>query len=171
MAITVENKLGSQVFVGVAGDRGDITFSDSRTSDPTSPSEGNAWYNTTDNALRLRVGGSTTTYLGGQYGPHFVQGTFLLSEGIATIDRGRCIFQAQDGTTDDLVTINGSPTQKNGDTIIITAAAGDTITVKHNTGNVHLDGSADKALVNGNQFLLLFDGTDWTQLTPMMVLL
>ena len=58
-----------------------------------------------------------------------------------------------------------------GDLVVLEADTGDTITVKHNVGNIHLDGAADKVLVNGNKFTLMFNGTDWEQLTPMMVLL
>ena len=85
---------------------------------------------------------------------------------------GDTTVAAQTPTTDDLDTINAqAPTSfAVGDTICLQADAGDTITVKHNVGNIHLDGSADKALVNGNQFLLKYNGTDWEQLTPMMVL-
>jgi hypothetical protein len=72
---------------------------------------------------------------------------------------------------DDLDTINGGGTLfVEGDVVIFKAGTGDTITLKHNTGNIHLDGSADKVLVNGNHLAVRYNGTDWEQLTPMMVL-
>jgi len=81
------------------------------------------------------------------------------------------ILAAESGTAADLDSLSGGAVGLvAGDTVVLRADVGDTITVKHNTGNIHLDGSADKALVNGNQLMLIYDGTDWRQLTPMMVL-
>jgi hypothetical protein len=75
-----------------------------------------------------------------------------LSGGAVTTTQGQHILAAETGTTDDLDTINGLAA---GQFYLVRADAGDTITVKHGTGNIELNGEADFAL-SGNKCLLLF---------------
>jgi hypothetical protein len=108
---------------------------------------------------------------GGRFGPSFGSSRpILISAGVLGPTAGDIAIAAESGVTDDLDTITASADVQSGDTLALSADAGDTITVKHNTGNIHLDGSADKVLVNGNHFEVKYNGTDWEQLTPMMVL-
>lgn len=79
---------------------------------------------------------------------------------------------AETGTADNLATISldtsAFPTVDGAYTfrpfIVIRADTGDTITVKHGTGNIYLNGAADFALSGNKQLLLFFDGTNWTDL-------
>lgn len=64
------------------------------------------------------------------------------------------------GATDDLSTIsNGTAYQQ---LWIKAANAGRVITVKHNVGNIKLNGSADVTLSSTAWLLLFYDGTQWT---------
>lgn len=90
---------------------------------------------------------------------------YTIAAGVATIQQCFCILAAQSGTADDLDTITlgsnfgGVGTYR--PMVILQADTGDTITVKHNTGNIFLFGAADVVLT-GNQILALFyNGTRW----------
>lgn len=68
-----------------------------------------------------------------------------------------------DDATDDLVTINGGEAGE----IIIIRAENDarTVVVKHDTGNIVLQGAVDHALCNTIQMLMLrYDGSDWVEI-------
>lgn len=90
---------------------------------------------------------------------------YTLASGVATIEQCFVILAAESSTSDDLDTITlgtrfgGIGTYR--PCIIIQADTGDTITVKHNAGNIFLYGAADITLT-GNQVLMLFyNGTRW----------
>ena len=177
VALNIDSEATSKVLINLlpinGNTRGDISCNGTgRTSDPSTPSNGDIWYNGTDARWKGTLSGNDRTILG-IVGPSFDASTFTstISTGSVSALRGTIVLAAETGTADDLDTLNvvGSSVQ-DGDTIILRADTGDTITVKHNTGNIHLDASADKALVNGNQLMLIYNGTDWLQLTPMMVL-
>lgn len=82
---------------------------------------------------------------------------------------------AQTGTTDDLATItidtasilttDGANTFR--PFVVIWADTGDTITVKHGTGNIKLNGGADYALSGDKQLLLFYNGSFWTDLAAV----
>jgi hypothetical protein len=153
--------------------RGDIAFGTARTADPGSPSEGDLWYDGTLERFKIKLSASTSKTIQSLYGPSWgIRTAHTISGGVVSVTLGVNTLAAESGVTDDVDTISGAAprTVQAGDTIVVLADTGDTITLKHNTGNLHLDGSADKALVNGNQLMLLYDGTDWQQITPMMVL-
>jgi hypothetical protein len=66
--------------------------------------------------------------------------------------------------TDDLDTINGGLLYQR--LIVKASNSARTVVVKHGTGNILLDGSADKTLDNANDMLELFyDGANWLQLS------
>lgn len=90
---------------------------------------------------------------------------YTIAAGVATIQQCYAIIAAESSTSDDLDTITlgsnfgGVGTYR--PMIVIQADTGDTITVKHNTGNIFLYGAADIALT-GNQILILFyNGSKW----------
>lgn len=70
------------------------------------------------------------------------------------------IVAAETGISDNLATITQTDSAIN-DWLILFADAGDTITVKHGTGNIQLQGSADKALSETIPMLLIRRGTTW----------
>lgn len=84
-----------------------------------------------------------------------VSGAYVMSDTFA-------IIAAETGTTDDLDTITTTDVSAN-DLAIIKADTGDTITVKHATGNIILPGSKDIVLLatQNNYLILVFDGTNW----------
>ena len=66
---------------------------------------------------------------------------------------------AQTGTTDDLDTISGA---SEGDLVLLTPDASDTITVKHGTGNITLPNNADLVLDLVEHFVtLVYHGSMW----------
>jgi hypothetical protein len=71
--------------------------------------------------------------------------------GVATITRMYAELNAQSGTADDVDTI----TLTNGKFAFLRAASGDTITLKHGTGNITVDGGSDVVLT-GNETALVF---------------
>lgn len=152
--------------------RGDIAFGTARTAAPTTPSEGDLWFETGLDRLSARVTAAVgTTTVASRFGPDFgTIGSANIVAGAVGANNGRFRLAAETGVADDLDTLTAPAHIKSGDTIILLADAGDTITVKHATGNIRLDASADKVLVNGNQLMVIYDGTNFQQLTPMMVL-
>lgn len=92
-----------------------------------------------------------------------------LASDIALVTSGYHIIAAQSGTTDNLNELRdanntaGAGTLRTGQRVTIKADAGDTITVKHNTGTVKLllSGSADFAMSGNDTLTLLFNGTNW----------
>lgn len=63
---------------------------------------------------------------------------------------------AETGTADDLDTLTLSGPAR---LILLQAASGETITVKHNTGNIKLNGAVDFALSGDKTLALFWDGT------------
>jgi hypothetical protein len=155
--------------------RGDIAFSINRLVDPSGPAAGDVWYNFLDrDALMLRSASTNRVIASRRYafdtgptsGLTLVGGLINPSVGVQTV-----IAEGGPGA-DDLDNITVSSAFLEGAVIILKAGAGDTITVRHNVGNIHLDGATNKILVNGNMFAIRLNGSsDWEQLTPMMVLL
>lgn len=94
-----------------------------------------------------------------------------IATGAITITQTYHAVAAESGTTDDLATINVDASVATSDGantfrpfVILRADTGDTITVKHGTGNISLNGAADFSLSGNKQLLLLYDGTNWTDL-------
>lgn len=85
--------------------------------------------------------------------------TKTISSGAFTADSSAHVVAAESGTTDDLDTISGGVDYQ---ILIIKADAGDTITVKHETGNISLNGGADIALADDFTLLLWYDGSTWS---------
>jgi len=59
----------------VGNARGDISFGTTRTSEPSSPSEGDVWYNSTDHELKV-FDGTTAVHLNSDIPPVHAAGTF-----------------------------------------------------------------------------------------------
>jgi len=85
--------------------------------------------------------------------------TVTISGGAATIPATTCfiVLAAESGTADDLdtATVTGSPR-----IILFQADSGDTITIKHNTGNIKFNSSADFLLSGDKTIALFWDGTN-----------
>lgn len=155
--------------------RGDIAFSQNRLVDPSAPESGDVWFNFLDrDGLMLRSSGVNRVISSRRYaydtGPTSI---LTIVGGLLNPSRGVQSVRAEGGPgADDLDNITLSSGFLEGAVVILRAAAGDTITVRHNVGNIHLDGAANKILVNGNMLAIRLNATsDWEQLTPMMVLL
>ena len=79
---------------------------------------------------------------------------------------------SETGTADDLATINisgfvqladGSNTYR--PMVVLYAAATHTVTIKHGTGNISLNGATDFALSGEKQLLLFYNGSNWTDIS------
>lgn len=81
-----------------------------------------------------------------------------LASDTVTVTQNVHTIAAETGTTDDLATINGGTDRQ---LLIIQADTGDTITVKHGTGNINLNGAADFDLSGDKTLLLFYDGVNW----------
>lgn len=89
-----------------------------------------------------------------------------IATGVVTMTQGFHTIAAESGTADDLATIN-APTGQGSSYrpfLALIADAGDTITVKHGTGNIVLNGAADFSLTDAKMLLLFYDGTNWHDL-------
>lgn len=124
--------------------RGDIAFGSDRSSTPSALFNGDVWYDGTLERLELRTtitgifqGQTLASRYGANYGLRTVE---TIVAGVVTIGSGYVQVAAASGTADDLDTITSSPVARVGDTIVLTADIGDTITVTEN-GNVLLTGS------------------------------
>ncbi|MBK8035289.1 MAG: hypothetical protein IPK17_38455 [Chloroflexi bacterium] len=82
-----------------------------------------------------------------------------IASGVVTAPATTCFITiaAQTGTADDLdtATVIGAPR-----IILLQADTGDTIAVKHNTGNIKLNGGADFSLSGDKTLALFWDGTN-----------
>jgi len=93
--------------------------------------------------------------------------TLTIASGVVTVVYGFHIIAAQTGTTDDLdtITLGYGDLTVAGTTyrpqLAIKADSGDTITVKHGTGNISLPGAYDIALSGDTVLFLIYDGTNW----------
>jgi len=94
--------------------------------------------------------------------------TLTIASGEITITQMYHVIAAESSTSDDLDTINLGYTNLTvkGNTyrpfLCIIADSGDTITLKHGTGNIDLPGDADVELSDDAFLWLLWDGTNWT---------
>ena len=70
------------------------------------------------------------------------------------------VITSQSSTTDDLATVTNTNSQEN-DWLILFAATGHTITVKHGTGNIVLLGGVDKALSTTVASIYFRRSTNW----------
>lgn len=94
-----------------------------------------------------------------------------IAAGVVTVTQVKHTLAAQAGVTDDLDTINVDadiPSTYEG-IALLTAATGDTITIKHSTGNIELSGLADIVLTAGLWLILVYDGTNWRDLKTALL--
>lgn len=85
----------------------------------------------------------------------------VVSAGAVTATQNLHTITSESGTSDDLTTITAAALRT---LLLIYATATHTITVKHGTGNISLNGAAD-FILSGNKSLLLFwNGTAWVDL-------
>lgn len=85
--------------------------------------------------------------------------TLTISGGAVTVTTDNHVINAQSGNADDLDTISGST---NYQVLVLRASAGDTITVKHGTGNIYLNGETDFVMSGRAHLLLFYTGSYWT---------
>ncbi len=98
---------------------------------------------------------------------HKQQGIFGFDSVIKTLSTDAFVFSdslqeiaAETGVTDNLATITATDAQVN-DLAILFADVGDTITVKHGTGNISLGSGVDKVLSETIPLFLMYRGTTW----------
>jgi hypothetical protein len=84
-----------------------------------------------------------------------------IASGVATITTGYVALAAESSTTDqlDTLTLAGAVA---GDEVLLVADTGDTITV--DDANINL-GAATRAIGPGGHLRVIYDGTEWTELT------
>ena len=85
----------------------------------------------------------------------------LASDAI-TLTQTLTLVAAQSGTADDLATMTAG--KGHGDLVILKADSGDTITIKHGTGNIQAFDGADIELSGDSAIAFIFDGTNWCEL-------
>lgn len=84
-----------------------------------------------------------------------------IATGVATITKSYVILDAEGaGTTDQLDTLTKADAAA-GDIVLLTVNATDTITV--DDANINL-AAATRAIAPGGSLMLLYDGTEWTEL-------
>lgn len=92
--------------------------------------------------------------------------TVTIASGAAAISKSKVLVNGEGGLADDLGTISGSGLT-DGQVVILSRGGAVTITVKHNSGNIFLDGAADFALNNQRDTLMLiYNATagDWCEI-------
>ena len=100
--------------------------------------------------------------LSGSFAP--ATGTSLtIASGVVTVAQMKHVIAAETGTADDLDTITVDSTIGSGyqGIVILRADTGDTITLKHGTGNIALPGSIDVSLSGQAVLMLVYNGTNW----------
>jgi hypothetical protein len=148
--------------------RGDIAFGTARTAEPSGYDEGDLWYDGT--LERLSFGTSIATHgvtaASRYFGGETETSGITIATGVATITRGRAQVSAEGGPgADTLDTLNSTPQAQQGDIVVLSATSGHTITVSHGSGNILLDGAANKTLDStSDTLMLMWDGSNWVQL-------
>ena len=92
--------------------------------------------------------------------------TVTIAGGTATISKSKVLVNGEGGLADDLNTISSGITT-DGQVVILSRGGAVTITVKHNSGNIFLDGATDYALNNQRDTLMLiYNATagDWCEI-------
>lgn len=90
--------------------------------------------------------------------PTEVTAETLIATGVLSAEKEMVIVGAQTGTADDLDTVNvaaGITFSGYVQRLYLTATIGDTITVKHNTGNVLCNSGADITLTENKGVMLV----------------
>lgn len=93
--------------------------------------------------------------------------TLTIATGVVTATQGYHLIAAESSTTDDLDTISLDSALNLGTYrpfLALKADSGDTITVKHGTGNIVLNAAGDFSLTDAKMLLLFYDGTNWHDL-------
>ena len=96
----------------------------------------------------------------------------LLVSGAAspTNTPGLAVVGAQTGTADDLDTLTSTEYAEN-DIVRLKSTTGDTITVKHGTGNILLKNDKDIVLSDTKEMILRFDGTSWNEIVSTDIII
>lgn len=81
----------------------------------------------------------------------------LIAAGVVTVTAGLMVIGAESGTADDLDTLTPSAdfAAGYGRVVYLTATIGDTITLKHGTGNLVINTGADAALTEDKVAMLV----------------
>ncbi len=87
-----------------------------------------------------------------------------ISGGVVTLTGAFHVIAAQTSTTDDLDTITQAVGALTPQLIVLQADSGDTITVKHGTGNIQTRTGLDLTLSDAIALLFFWDGTQWIDL-------
>jgi hypothetical protein len=91
----------------------------------------------------------------------FAAATILtISSGAVTATRSYHTLAAESGTSDDLDTITAAGDRT---LLIVEPDTGDTITLKHGTGNIYLRSGGDLALSSNVAAMLFYNGTNWVE--------
>ena len=99
-----------------------------------------------------------TTDLPSPLGFALAASALTIAAGAVTVTRSLHTLTSQSGITDDLDTITAAGDRT---LLLLQATATHTITVKHGTGNISLNGAADFALSGYITLLLFWNGTKW----------
>jgi hypothetical protein len=93
--------------------------------------------------------------------------TLTIVSGVVTPTQARHTIAAETGTTDDLATINDISSVDTGynPVLLLSADTGDTITIKHGTGNILFASGSDFELSGNIWVQLAYDGTNWHDLS------
>ncbi len=87
--------------------------------------------------------------------------TLAIGGGAVTVTQTAHVLEAESGTADDLDTITAAASAT---FVLLKAAAGHTITVRHGADNISLNGAADFVLSGSKGLLLFYDGSAWNDL-------
>lgn len=175
VALQIDSEATSKPLVNLlpltANTRGDIAFGTARTADPSSPSEGDVWYDGTLSRFKVKTSLGVGRTAVSQYGPNFGEGTesVTIATGVVTIAAGIVVLTAEGGgPTDTLDTINSNPQAQHGDTIILRPVSGDAITLGNGTGNMKLNGSSVLLNSINDNCYLFYNGTNWVEISRVL---
>lgn len=115
-------------------------------------------------ASTINTGNDQANTVGGTiaYTPDLV----TIASGAITPSRTQVSIATESAaSTDDLDTINAGSVNNDAVIILRQQTSGDTVVVKHATGNIKLGGDADMSLADGDDRLgLMYDGTNWIEI-------
>jgi len=141
--------------------RGDVNWSTARTAAPSSPDQGDMWYDGTRDRWEVRT---TLTTRNLTFAGRFTTMNFFSARNavanVLTVEESH----VRVGTTATINTITSSLAEV-GDRCVFTANTGVTATFAHAADNILLDGAANKAVNPNDTLELMYNGTDWIQVS------
>ena len=174
IALDIDSEATGQPLINLApvtgNTRGDIAFGTARTASPTTPSEGDMWYDALSERILVKNSSSIITGFGARVsGSDFGVGVLhTIATGAVTLTSSNVLLRAEGGPgVDTLDTLTAPADIRDGDSILVRAESTNTITLGDGTGNMKLNGSNVVLDTLRDNVIFFWEGTSsqWAEIS------